>query len=651
MSTPKNPLDYFRTYSYHHILVACDGTDSAESLASSSEITMFDHEGYGEGKYMPRSAPNGMGSYVVLINGMSDARLSVKSAKWTSTLVPRDEGVQIKTAPTMTVSGDMTILEPNGINFLNIMNDTTKRLGVDASSVVFLLKTVFTGHKYNGAYDVIMNIQPLLITVYNITAMFDTAGAEYNLEFCGTVNGVAQLPQASIICDSFAFALDKDQTLGNIIEVSLPAAIKELYARKKNTLVESYQRNNSKIDFNSEFTDVEYTFKLHNAYKNYIVDIIPVQAQSTGFGDGISGISGDSTNIESILDMIMQSSKAVLNDYDKDGNRYMYKITSSAQTSRDKYVIEYQIHRYKTATIKVEDFLNFEPPAGTGIEFDYIFTGKNVDVKSFDIKMQFGLAFFQTLNATSSMPTTGSSKVKTKSQPVAGTGNKDGAGDQSSTKESTNEFRKKPLFLGLNVKDPAIRNTREPEMKLNYNALLARHAAYESLEARLVIRGNPQLLSDTSQLPDYVRDPNLDPDDTSGTNSPSVIAIDNDDAARNYYKSIHNTPSYVKVNVFMPVSFSTNDGTSAYGSDYAKNFWYPGWYTILQISNTFSDGDFTQELELISMPVDFGQQDLNRTESLASGVPQSQNSNIPATGTAGTTSTEKQTAGDKVAGR
>jgi hypothetical protein len=38
------------------------------------------------------------------------------------------------------------------------------------------------------------------------------------------------------------------------------------------------------------------------------------------------------------------------------------------------------------------------------------------------------------------------------------------------------------------------------------------------------------------------------------------------------------------------------------GTSYAEEFWYDGYYYIVGITNTFDDGKFTQELEMMSMP-------------------------------------------------
>ena len=43
MSNPQNILGRFDTYAYHHILMVCNSTDTAEALSRIDEITTFQH--------------------------------------------------------------------------------------------------------------------------------------------------------------------------------------------------------------------------------------------------------------------------------------------------------------------------------------------------------------------------------------------------------------------------------------------------------------------------------------------------------------------------------------------------------------------------------------------------------------------------------
>lgn len=239
--------------------------------------------------------------------------------------------------------------------------------------------------------------------------------------------------------------------------------------------------------------------------------------------------------------------------------------------------------------------------------------------------MQMGMAFLQTIAATPSIPTNAGSILRyfNPEVKVSGTGNSQGSGDQKATTQgrceedarNEDQIRKKPLFLGMSIKDSILRNKRFPGPATSYAALLARHAAYENLEARMVIHGNPQLLEETTQLPG-----DLDPTITGI--QPAVISVDGferlpeEEQIRHIWTAVHRTPAYVKVNVKMPnssIAFPKGEDQFDDG-DFAEDFWYTGWFFVYGINNVFDDGEFTQEIEMFSLPTDASQEKLGRHE-------------------------------------
>ena len=66
MSRPENPLSQYYSYSYHHILIACNTTAAAEFLQETNQFITFqrdetqvntDDDPFG--KYNPRNVPIG----------------------------------------------------------------------------------------------------------------------------------------------------------------------------------------------------------------------------------------------------------------------------------------------------------------------------------------------------------------------------------------------------------------------------------------------------------------------------------------------------------------------------------------------------------------------------------------------------------------
>ena len=134
MSNPENPLARYRTYSYHHFLIACDNTTTAQILAQSprfSDVLRFAERSERTGRNLVQSISgtvNGVqatGNYSVVINTMVDADFIIESVRWATIFTPSDSneaGVGPEQFTSFAIEGTMEIREPQGIQFLNTFN-------------------------------------------------------------------------------------------------------------------------------------------------------------------------------------------------------------------------------------------------------------------------------------------------------------------------------------------------------------------------------------------------------------------------------------------------------------------------------------------------------------------------------------------------
>ena len=290
---------------------------------------------------------------------------------------------------------------------------------------------------------------------------------------------------------------------------------------------------------------------------------------------------GDNIGVEEIIKKVMASSTGVIDDGTgrgtKDGKKYIYKIVSGLKSSANKFVVEYHVKKYELAVVPFDAISkgeNYKPADGQLITFNYIFTGKNVDIKNFDIKMEMGMAFFQIAATTDTLPDT-----KTPVEGKVATNVKTGgsavvAGDGKTIRPKT------PLFLGSKMKQPMARNTRNPGDSAHFQSLLNRHAALENIEAKMLIYGNPQLLDEMLIVPSKLGEQETEKPTKDATVNPRWL----------------NSPTLVKVNIKMPVD--NNDVNTEY-----EDFWYTGFYSLFAVKHIFNDGEFLQELDLMSIPV------------------------------------------------
>jgi hypothetical protein len=577
MSNPPNPLSIYRTYSYHHVLVVCDSTQTATEIADSGILSEFFLNRPPEDKLVSQQTPRG-GAYVVLISGFTDAQFVIQDIKWSTIIAsntPTSDGGPLTS--TVETDGEMTILEPQGVRFLNVLANVCDALQTDPTGLVFLLKTFFVGNTDTDQQDLITNIRPFLFCPCDIQAKFDETGALYTFGFVGLSNGAAKLPYINEIANSITIApTERNQTLEYIFNTYLPKFLKNEYNADYQKLMNDY--NNAGIATNKNFRQVTYKFDLDPAYRGMKFGTNEITQTSNEPDSPILAFSSSPT-MEQVINGIMLSSADVVAEVNNETDKYIYKITSSIDSTPTDYVVTFHIHRYHQVNVPVENTIDrpFVPEPGNVIEFDYIFSGKNTDIKDFDIRMSYGLAFFHTI--TTSPNLMGQTQSMATSQYDAnGVGGAPANSQARATTDANTERRKSVAFVGGQQGTALTRNKFNPINTANFQSVLARYAALENVQVKMTIAGNPQLLDEMSALPrDFVKRETESPK-AGQTIAPRWMTV----------------PAYVKVNIFMP--------STVPGQDFVDRFWYDGYYQMLAVDNIFSEGAFTQEIEMFSLP-------------------------------------------------
>lgn len=605
MSNPQNILGKFRSYAYHHILMVCNNTEAAEELTKTSEITTFQHVLDENKRYAARQIGNKKeNQYVTLIDGTTDARFYITSASWENIIAMGnviDDGMPQSTS--MALEGELEIMEPLGANFLNVITKICDTLGTEPVGLVFVLKTIFVGHNDDGSTEMLSNIKPLLFINYDITAIFDSSGAKYKMLLVGVVNGLGRLPHVQQIFTGINFNVKSgetlDQTFNNIankvnesykvyLDQAQASYAKKLYddAAGKGEVLEALDAvTQAEKFFGSNYRKVKYKIIMDDYYKGNAKykagDNEPVRLKAKREK---GSFKYKSISVDGLINSVMASSTAVINDGEKadENKKYMYKIISGLKSSGNEFVVEYHIKRYEMLELPYDaafEGKEFTPIPGQSIEFNYIFTGKNVDIKEFDIKMEMGMAFWQQTSTTDTSPNAHTATSGTTTNIARGTGAKKIAGTGNKPRPLT------PLFLGTKIKSPLARNTRNPIKSAEFQARLNRWAAFETIEAKMTIYGNPQLLDEMSLLPSDLSKKAL-----------TEEQIKKLEGKGNINPRWFSVPSLTKVNIKMPVD--TNDVNTEY-----RDFWYTGYYVLFAVKHIFSNGEFLQELDMMSLPV------------------------------------------------
>ena len=590
MSIPENPLTRFSSYSYYQSLIVCSNSKVAEALSqvssADSELNRYTRPPGLTNRYNPIKSPETGGNYVIIIDGRHDANFVITGAYWSTNILPmpdRDSGVERYTA--VAVEGSMEVLEPIGAGrFYQAIIHAMDALKTDPSGAVFLLKTFFVGHTPEGHTEFIANVRPIIFIMYDIEANFNNAASQYKINFIALSNGAGKMPQANLVMDTVNSFKPTSKKLAEVF-------------KEFGTLIEkSYKEFRAKLDKDAKSSkpnkiisgrDVKYTFIVDAAYSgdNYILDASLPTAQDSCTGDVIFNFNNNG-GVENAIDTIMKSCKGVLEDCNANPTgRYMYKITSTVDSTDDYLNYVYRINRHKIPTSKLNDLVNhksIKEGDGSVITFDYYYTGKNTDILEFDMKMAMGLAFLQTLTSSNSVNVKSVSGIGRKVTNENSTLSNEGGGRQPS---EAGQIRDQAVIYFPKKDTGPTRNAASPDKALNFQNMLNRFSAVEKLEAKLKIVGNTTLLNDMSPAPSHMRDgiPNQ---------TPSVA------------NKWDTTPFLAKINIRMP-SFDVESGNVPDNSyEKFEDFWFKGYYMIIGVDNHFQDGEFTQELDMISLPTE-----------------------------------------------
>lgn len=634
MSTPQNILTQFRSYSYHHILIACDNEAAARYIRQSNQLSIFRDLRSArpitideKEKLVPLTTKKDgkddkvqVGAYVVILNGMINSDFVVRDVEWfTSTAASTDQQDKFTS---IAVEGKMTVEEPRGVRFMNILNGACDLLQTDATGVIWMLKTIFVGHGVkNGVEfsDYIPNLRPLEFIMYNVSGTFDVTGGVYEIEFVGANNGAARLPQYSRIAKEISFT-PPDKTLDSSMQ-RLIFLMNEKSKENRECVIGALKKAYDFVEPKDldQFRLVEYKIILEEPYKlaEYEIDGWTDQVKDTTKTQGPFKFGVKST-VEQAIRSIMSHCSRVQKDLtegDGDGIRYDFKIHSEitmlsaddplndSPSEQDIILVEYRVRRFARVTNQVvksvlnakgkqgvEDEVTPDTIAENLITFDYFFSGKNIDIIDLDLKMEMGLAFLQTIASTNTIGTGVNQIVGTQKDNVKivathpspkGEGSVDSDGKE---KEQILIRSKTPIFPSTNVNNVFEKNIRGALDSTLFSAMLSRHAALESVEAMVTIHGNPFLMSQTNRRgSDRQRKGN-----TSEERDPSRI-LQNWDFM----------PGLVKLNIFMPRTTDTPSSTATFTRE---RFWYNGFYYLYGIDHKFNDGQFTQDLHMVSLP-------------------------------------------------
>jgi hypothetical protein len=549
-----NPLDNYRTYSYHFILTLANSTEAHRKL--------LEKDGF-------MSAVNGVGLGGELKLDGEKAFLLVDTRRFSQYSITSFETSQIygtgspdnPSVPASTTK--IKLVDSTGLSFFNYLMDTMKnKLQSTRSSAFFMLAIVFTGHTDDETTTTISTCYIPMVLI-NMGFEFSSNGSTYDIEFMEIEgNPGAGVPQLVDLGDIKAISTEnKSNTVGGMIQslednlnlsslrffqkYTNEALTRTSSAQQKNftqagklvqymiTLPKEWE--NFSLNTAGKSTNTEQVFlaktKKQQAEGRAQLDAAVSQAQLSGNSEQLkSAIKARdsyksfsfSTTIPDAIKVILESSKEYLmlasTEKRKAGEAMVHKTVVNVTSDQTSYVVHYDIYPYRAPKVKPDDkgtngavqTSSATRKLSNGqirnlISYDYIFSGKNSHV--LDLKIEFSphaaaAGLDMDLNMGQSRFAENSiAGQKTGSVDAASNGlNKTidfnplmRAGEPVFSPTSTREQSKN--FVGQNVEEmksaEAISNLKA---KQEHSSTMAVLHFLGSLQTQLTIRGNPNLI-------------------------------------------------------------------------------------------------------------------------------------------------------------
>lgn len=614
MSTPLNPLSNYNSAAYYHVLAICDSTETADALSSSTYQEVWEsaqaintpsHLWAKYGKRAPKEIELNdraiTGRYSILIHGAKDADFSIEYATWntvtTANVTENDNDSSIA------IQGALTIIEPKGIVFSDTIVQMCIEMGIDSAQAVYVIKTFFVGHSSDASIpNVIADVRPIQVVFTTLTGKFTEAGGVYTVNFTALQHGITRQPQYSSVAESLN--IKSGSTLKQTID-KLNIAIQRQYDRVYTCVAATFEQNLTAEEFASvkkRLAPVKYTIELDPMYRDdsFIVDSQLADVKDSPVCDSEVQLSFKAgTQIEEAIRKVMATCRKVTDMQNGvvdglGGKRYGFKIYPKLNSifvedadnafKQMEYIVTYTIKPYveplsiDIATIMTSDDESERQKLENNlIQFDYLFTGKNIDILDFDIAVNYGIAYLQTASMANSALRTFGNPTSDKQIVVSG--------QTMSQVNRLSEDARVPIFFSTPITSDLYKN--HPNLQAAGQAIynLNNHASLEVQNSTIKILGNPNILSSTN-----------------------IASFTNSTASNksNVLTNFGEYPAFVKINIKMPrnnneqtLYTSTDDNGNSYKS-YAENFWFQGYYYISMVKHEFDRGLFTQTLSLIA---------------------------------------------------
>jgi hypothetical protein len=658
MAQLPNPLNKFQSHSTHYVILAARSTEDVRIFTESSSESM-------SSTLSAIDAAKQLGDEVKVQGKTTGGVYLMVDTRRFSQFSISDFSIKVNmngfstpgAMSTHNSSQEMsfTLLDSMGISFVNFLQYLMdQKLQVSYQGMTLLVKVLFMGHKADGKTEIVQSI--------GIPATFDDIHVDLNevkgvyackcICLLGMASNSSKNPMWTAIgTASSYFTGEGANTLGAVIssfesrlnDESLKRYVE--YNAQSQTPGEpskSLGRFGRPVQFMITIPPTWEAFKFSGPTQGGAVEVNFKELLKTEEANRVKAKKADTD--------------AILGNFKKNQNKTedlkFYKHLVSVTSDDESFTVHVDVVEYivpnaqlrakptaaGTTAVSEQDSL-FEDGIGSDgkkikvpknfLEFDYIFSGKNIDVLHLDLKLERLNTLLMQGNRL------GQGQLFSSSDSAQKQTDGETAGDEKRT--SSGMLAKDPVLLpqrsgdertnfsniGANVQDKdgntpqSIRQQYIKNLSLLYNG---------PLKAKMSIRGNPDILERITlgTLPEHVSSITI-------INGEAGASKDNLSVKQKYRKDFETnllrlTPElsaaaggafkltgvlsgpsfaaaqiFVKVNIFGPAAnFITNEIT---GGNFAERIFYDDYYQLFSVLSKIEGSKFTQEFELSPISV------------------------------------------------
>lgn len=555
MSFPRNPLDKYRSYSYHNILLVANNTESLRPFLSSDPaldavaMTAIQSTKQGEAIVVPGASS----SAFLVLDSRRTSNFSIREFNYTTA-----PGVGTASQTHIYVGTlNMVIVDPDGINFINYLRYLVdEKLKSDFFGIHFVLKTIFVGHTFDDKTEVVTT-SAIPLMMHDLE--FDVSYKEgiYNIKFVPLMQNVATMVKQYATVSNARSIQAEDGKLGTIIksfENRLNESYRDWYQKCNIAIKKAGDADEKPVGKTGRLVQVMIT--IPKEWESFSVDANFDQTIERNFAaekkkredeakkkqddadqereKQISDAVKAGESIDKAKSRIKRqiiSFNPVMTVYDiladifklcpdvnrlaakqavEDNKVKLFKTLSSITSNEEVIVVHFDCVEFEVPNVtldkdKSSNFDKWFTTTSSGermplnsLTFDYIFSGKNTDILDFSLKMQMGQLLL--MNNSTKMGTTSHRLVN----------NQKSQADSPETLEKkntvfvrendpitfpaqTNDQRTNFAFMPEKVNVDAQRQNQKARTEW-LSAVAFMHGS-SSLNVKMNIRGNPNLLN------------------------------------------------------------------------------------------------------------------------------------------------------------